>query len=435
MSTIFRISIWTLLSISALSQLNAQWVRQNSGTESNLTDVVMLDNITAIVVGKSGAILRTTDAGATWVDVTLPLSYIGYWNALSFYDSASGFAVGDQSAIFWTLNGGAGWMWNYLPALRTCYSVLCTGHGACSVGTDSGWVFTTSDTGRTWQSEKISDWSVRSIFQWRGEPLVGVSKYAITAHSFCTQYVVPPPSWGEENLPAFEQLGSEAYDAEFAQNGGPVYVVGGHGDYYSEPVVLKKSLSDTTWQDVSPNASVSGIFTGVSAPTASVVYVCGSGGIMYKSTDAGTTWGKQDVPTKLNINAIYFFDETHGFAVGDSGLILYTQTGGLLRVDDHGVSVPEKFELFQNYPNPFNPVTMIVYRLPVNSRVTLRVCDVLGRHVRTLVDDEVRKTGRYEVRFDASDLPSGVYFCRLFVSSVDGGKLEYTSARKIAFIK
>ncbi|MCX7798005.1 MAG: T9SS type A sorting domain-containing protein [Melioribacter sp.] len=72
-------------------------------------------------------------------------------------------------------------------------------------------------------------------------------------------------------------------------------------------------------------------------------------------------------------------------------------------------SIPNEFNLYQNYPNPFNPVTLISYQLPVVSRVILKVYDVLGNEVSTLVD-EIKNPGKYEVKFDGTNLSSGVYF-------------------------
>jgi hypothetical protein len=75
--------------------------------------------------------------------------------------------------------------------------------------------------------------------------------------------------------------------------------------------------------------------------------------------------------------------------------------------------LPLTYGLSQNYPNPFNPSTIIRFEVPVRSQVTLKVYNVLGQVVRTLINDEERTAGRYEVRFEAAGLSSGAYFYRL----------------------
>jgi hypothetical protein len=77
---------------------------------------------------------------------------------------------------------------------------------------------------------------------------------------------------------------------------------------------------------------------------------------------------------------------------------------------------PVEFKLSQNYPNPFNPVTRISYSLPQPGSVTLRVFDVLGSGIATLVNQE-KPAGSYEIEFDATGLPSGIYFYRLQAGS------------------
>ncbi|NCS90419.1 MAG: T9SS type A sorting domain-containing protein, partial [Ignavibacteria bacterium] len=76
------------------------------------------------------------------------------------------------------------------------------------------------------------------------------------------------------------------------------------------------------------------------------------------------------------------------------------------------VSTPVEFALLQNYPNPFNPVTKIKYAVSIRQYTTLKVYNILGREVATLVN-EYQAAGNYEVKFDASNLSSGVYFYKL----------------------
>ena len=85
------------------------------------------------------------------------------------------------------------------------------------------------------------------------------------------------------------------------------------------------------------------------------------------------------------------------------------------------------FKLAQNYPNPFNPATTIKYSLPENSFVTLKVYNILGKEVATLVNEE-KSTGIYEVSFNATNLPSGIYFY-----TIHAGKLMET--KKMILIK
>ena len=87
---------------------------------------------------------------------------------------------------------------------------------------------------------------------------------------------------------------------------------------------------------------------------------------------------------------------------------LITSVEQLQRSDN----LPKEFRLQQNYPNPFNPSTTIRFAIPQRSDVTLKLYDILGRKVATLVDERL-KTGEYNVVFDASALASGVYVYRI----------------------
>lgn len=89
--------------------------------------------------------------------------------------------------------------------------------------------------------------------------------------------------------------------------------------------------------------------------------------------------------------------------------------------------LPKEFALHENYPNPFNPVTTIHYELSAAEHVTLRVYDALGRVVATLVDGS-KAAGRYDVTFEAGELPSGVYLYRLTAGS-------FVEARHLVLVK
>ena len=85
-------------------------------------------------------------------------------------------------------------------------------------------------------------------------------------------------------------------------------------------------------------------------------------------------------------------------------------------IEDAGVDqsnvIPEIMILHQNYPNPFNPVTNITFMVETYGYASIRIYDIKGRLVETLVEEQL-PSGEYEVHWDASDLPSGVYFIRL----------------------
>ena len=116
---------------------------------------------------------------------------------------------------------------------------------------------------------------------------------------------------------------------------------------------------------------------------------------------------------------------TYKFAYGSLNISNLTDVNTIAQL-------PTNFILFQNYPNPFNPTTSISYQLPVSRNVKLKVYDVLGREVTTLVD-AFKQAGNYKVIFNASQFASGVYLYRL--STTGNQATVYSEVKKMIFIK
>ncbi len=156
------------------------------------------------------------------------------------------------------------------------------------------------------------------------------------------------------------------------------------------------------------------------------------------STDGGNSWISEATNYPANIDSLSFSVPTAAssplkFRViesgeWDKGVAFISEpiaVGGITSVK----SSPNAYSYFlaNNYPNPFNPSTTINYEVPSSTFVTLKVYDVLGREIGTLVN-EVKSAGQYSVTFDGSKLSSGVYFYRMTAGS-------YTSTKKAILMK
>lgn len=114
-----------------------------------------------------------------------------------------------------------------------------------------------------------------------------------------------------------------------------------------------------------------------------------------------------------------------------------TQTNSFHRTYIYTNQIPTKVEddlviinnyyLFQNYPNPFNPNTKIKFTIPNSEKVQIKVCDILGKEIETLLN-EFRQAGTYEIEFSASNLPSGIYFYRMISGS-------YSETKKMILLR
>ena len=128
------------------------------------------------------------------------------------------------------------------------------------------------------------------------------------------------------------------------------------------------------------------------------------------SSDEGLTWESLGVVPIPNVFDVAIAGDT--FYLGGGEGLWRAPLSALLTGVGEKAMTPPVFRLRQNYPNPFNPSTRIPFSVESPGFVTLKIYDLLGREVRTLVSDELQP-GSYEKTFDAQDLAGGVYWYRL----------------------
>jgi hypothetical protein len=191
----------------------------------------------------------------------------------------------------------------------------------------------------------------------------------------------------------------------------------------------------------------------ISIPNSNVWYAVletlGPNSRILKSTDDGSTWFSMPLPGNQYqieyMDAVLRGNKVYAYAVSLEGHILkLVDTVALTPVSNIGEKIPSKYALFQNYPNPFNPTTMIKFDVgpPLSSplpmtgsstsqggdrEVVLKIYNILGKEVATLVNEPL-SPGTYEVEWNASNYPSGIYYYRLTAN-------DFSDVKKMILIK
>ncbi len=158
-------------------------------------------------------------------------------------------------------------------------------------------------------------------------------------------------------------------------------------------------------------------------------WIIGAEGEMMYTLDGGNHWNLSYQITNNNLRDLFFVGDD-GWIVGGWGTILHTTNGGVTFIEEEKNSTqPKEFLLQQNYPNPFNPSTSIQYAISSTQFVTLKVYDLLGREVATLVNEE-KPAGSYNVEFTINNLQlsTGIYFYRLQAGN-------YVETKKMILLK
>ncbi len=410
MITLIRVLLLpaVLLPAASLTEAHAGWIRQNSGTTVRLTDVLMLDSVTAVAVGYGKTILKTTNAGDTWVRK----SSVGFnLNAVAFKDPTRGIAVGDNRLALFTSDGGETWTQQPIGGLGHFLSVVFVGESDILIGNDGGRVHISRDGGSTWSDITLGSQPMYRLLAVRGVLDVVYTTFAVTQR-FVYRSTDAGASWSASSLPL--TFAGSAIKGDCSP-GGVFYVVGYDGGELPFSRIIRRGPFDslwTTYQFTQPGPSV--VLRSVSAPSPAAAYVCGSGGLILRTTSGGADWSVMPSGLTRRLNAVDFANEETGLAVGDSGTILFTASGTTgVREGDQGH--PACASLLANYPNPFNGRTTLTYAVEgpgTISRITLTVHDLLGRTVATLVDAP-REPGIHVHTLEAGGWATGIYLLRL----------------------
>jgi photosystem II stability/assembly factor-like uncharacterized protein len=339
-----------------------------------LFSIHFIDENTGWTVGGDpygGRIKKTTDGGITWI-TQVNLEDYGF-SSVFFLDENIGYVSGvylyisRRGVVFKTTNGGDYWF-NTIPYYYTTEGLLCS---VCFVNQNLGWaagengiIRRTTNGGNAWDIQTIEDAYLRSVF------------------------------FIDENI---------GWLVGWKSPGG---------------VILKSTNGGSNWLPISLGILSNHYVEDVYFVDTSTGWVVGENGLIIKTTNGGTSWDVQNSGTSNSLHSIHFIDQNIGWAVGDDATILHTTNGGVTFVNKKEIDEePIDFSLEQNYPNPFNPSTKINFEIPGQARndntlVTLKVYDVLGNEIATLISEE-KQPGTYEVEFDGTALPSGIYFYKL----------------------
>ncbi|MBK9405161.1 MAG: T9SS type A sorting domain-containing protein [Ignavibacteria bacterium] len=178
--------------------------------------------------------------------------------------------------------------------------------------------------------------------------------------------------------------------------------------------ILKSTNGGINWfdQTVGNNAAVSVHFINNLNG-----FAVGNAGVIYKTTNGGINWIQQSTINSNFLNSVFFVNQNTGYIAGEFGTLLKTTNGGLSFITSNSEIIPDNYKLYQNYPNPFNPVTTIKFQIPKLSKVNIRIYDLLGKEVNTLVNESLQ-SGEYEILFDGSKLTSGIYYYSLYSDEI-----------------
>jgi photosystem II stability/assembly factor-like uncharacterized protein len=394
------------------------WTEQISGVTGALYSVSAVDDNIAWACGDAGKVVKTTNGGSTWVNVSgnLPTTALCY-NIYAF-DANLALLTASPAAgayIYKTTNGGTNWTQTFFQASAFGDGLwMASATNAYFYGDPvaGNWLLKKStDGGSTWV-----DWATvptTATGGWNNAHCVNGNNIWIGSNSSNLLY---SSNYGTNWSTQTTTLANE-YSIWFnsATNG-----------LVAEANLNKTTNTGLNWTALTnPGTTISGGLVG----TGSEYWYCNQAQIVYYSSNEGATWASQyTAPTAGGV----FYHMTRS----RSGNTIWgvRSLGGISRYGSplSGITpivtiTPSDYRLEQNYPNPFNPATKITFALPKSGLVTLRVYDISGREITTLLNSSLN-VGTYSYEFNGANLSSGVYFYKLEANG-------FSAVKKMMLIK
>jgi photosystem II stability/assembly factor-like uncharacterized protein len=330
----------------------------------------------------------TTNGGFTWTT-----SNTGVTNDINNIRlvGGRGFIVGTNGLICVSTNNGGTW-----TPFTT--GTTATFNGSSFTSEAAGWAVGTGGTilrynGSTWVAQTTG-----TTIEFKGIFAIGSTGYAVGAGGTICRWS------GSTWVPQTTGVTITFNDVAFV-NDQLGFAVGSGG------TICKTTNGGTNW--IALNTGLGALnYRSIKLANATLAWVVGDGGLVAQTSDGGASWTTSALGVTDDLLSVEFV-EGIGVIVGKAGKgFRFSTTLVSVREDNSITQLPKEFSLEQNYPNPFNPTTEIRFQMSEVGHVTLKVYDVLGREVATLVNESLN-SGRYRTTFDANRLASGVYFYRL----------------------
>ncbi|MBS1493217.1 MAG: T9SS type A sorting domain-containing protein [Bacteroidetes bacterium] len=387
-------------SIFRSSDNGVNWTNKSYSYSSiSLWDIFFINENTGYISATEGnsdsTFVKTTNGGNNWLKLKAPSTAIF---SIYFTNENTGYA-GNGVALYKTTNGGINWNISRNGSSSiVCFTDANTGFVA---GSNSE-IYKTTNAGLNWEM-KFSDaaGNIKSI----SFPSLSVG-YACNARFDILKTENGGNSW--YYLPPINGIVGQEKIIFINENTGFI------STSYQGKSIFRTIDGGNSWQPVLIINDNQSIISDIDISESGTGYATCWTGRIFKTTNFGTSWFELLSNTNNRLYSVCKVSDSIVFAAGTNSTIIKTINGGtaLTSINNFTNIIPSEFYLHQNYPNPFNPITIIKFDIPKTSFVKIKIYDVLGKQIATLLN-EIKQAGSYSIDFNASQLSSGIFFYRL----------------------